>query len=136
MPAKTTGFNSPNRLNKKIIGSGKATVDQVDREAVVNVVMARNGVTRPEAEQRTDAWIKQYQEARAQFEQKKIEAEAKARQVADSAASVSSEAALGATLALVLGAFAAALGGMVARRGPDYVDVHRSGQGVRAQTVR
>ncbi len=101
---------------QKIITSGKATVDQVDRDSVVNVVMAQTGVSRPEAEQRTDAWIKQYQDARAQLEQKKTEAEAKARQVADDAASASSKAALGAVAALVLGALAAAFGGMAARR--------------------
>lgn len=101
---------------QKIIASGKATIDQADREAVVNVVMARTGATKEEAEQRTDAWIKQYQDARAQFEQKKTEAEAKARQVADDAASATSKGALGAAVALLLGAVAAALGGMIARR--------------------
>lgn len=106
---------------QKIIASGKSTIDQADRESVVNVVMARTGVSRPEAEQRTDAWIKQYQDARAQFEQKKAEAEAKARQVADDAASASSKAALGAVLALILGAIAAAMGGMFARRPVEVV---------------
>jgi hypothetical protein len=109
---------------QKIIASGKSTIDQADRESVINVVMARTGASRPEAEQRTDAWIKQYQDARAQFEQKKAEAEAKARQVADDAASASSKAALGAVLALVLGAIAAALGGMSARRPVDLVPTY------------
>ncbi len=106
---------------QRIISAGKDTVDQADRESVVNVVMARTGVSRPEAEQRTDAWIKQYQDARAQLEQAKTQAEAKARQLADDAASASSKAALGAVLALVLGAIAAALGGMSARRRVDVV---------------
>ncbi len=108
---------------QKIITAGKNTVDQADRESVVNVVMARTGVSRPEAEQRTDAWIKQYQDARAQFEQKKQEAEAKARQAADAAASASSKAAFGAFCALLLGAIAAAFGGMAARRDPVLVGV-------------
>lgn len=101
---------------QKIITSGKATIEQADRDAVVNVVMARTGATKEEAEQRTDAWIKQYQDARAQFDQKKAEAETKARQVADDAASATSKGALGAAVALLLGAVAAALGGMIARR--------------------
>jgi hypothetical protein len=101
---------------QRIITSGKDTVDQANRESVINVVMAKAGVSRPEAEQRTDAWIKQYQDVRAQYEQKKTEAEAKARQVADATASASSKAALGAVAALVLGALAAAFGGMAARR--------------------
>ena len=113
---------------QKIIAAGKSTIDQADRESVVNVVMARTGVSRPEAEQRTDAWIKQYQDARARFEQQKIEAEAKARQVADNAAGASSKAALGMVLALVLGAIAAAWGGRAARRDVELVvsEMHRS----------
>jgi hypothetical protein len=101
---------------QKIIASGKETIDQADREAVVNVVVARTGATRAEAEQRTDAWITQYQNAKAQFAQKRAEAEVKARQVADDAASATSKGALGAAVALILGAIAAAVGGMVARR--------------------
>lgn len=110
---------------QRIITSGKDTVDQADRESVVNVVMARTGVSREEAEQRTDAWIKQYQDARVQLQQKKDEAEQKARQAADAAASASSKAALGAMAALVLGGVAAALGGMAARRRTEVVP-HRT----------
>ena len=101
---------------QKIIAGGKATIDQADRTAVVNVVMARTGVTREQAEQRADAWIKQYQDTRVAFEKRKAEAELKARQVADDTASATSKGALGAAVALLLGAVAAALGGMVARR--------------------
>ena len=112
---------------QKIITSGKATLDQADRESVVNVVIARTGATRAEAEQRTDAWIKQYQDARAQFQRKKDEAEAKARQAAESAASASAKGAFGAAIALLLGAIAAAVGGLVARRTTTVVtDVHRT----------
>lgn len=105
----------------KIINSGKDTVDQVDRDAVVNVVMSRSGITKPEAEARVDGWIKTYQTTRAKFEEQKAAAEAKARQAADATAKASSQAALAAVLALVLGAVAAALGGMAALR--SYVTV-------------
>ena len=101
---------------QKIIASGKNTVDKVDRDALVNVVMARADVSRAEAEQRVDGWVKSYENARAGFEQKKAEAAAKAKEVADAAAKASSQAALGAAAALILGAIAAALGGMSARR--------------------
>ena len=103
---------------QKIITSGKSTVDQVDRDAVVNVVMARANVDRAEAEARVDGWIKNYQQARAKFDEQKAAAEAKAREVADATAKASSQAALAAALALVLGAIAAALGGLAARRDP------------------
>ena len=103
---------------QRIIDSGKDTVDQVDRDAVVNVVMARAGVDRAEAELRVDGWIKNYQQARAKFEEQKAAAEAKAREVADATAKASSQAALAAAVALILGAIAAALGGLAARRDP------------------
>ncbi len=110
---------------QKIITSGKSTVDQADRESVINVMMARTGATRPEAEQRVDGWIKSYQDTRAKIDQQTAAAEAKARQAADDAASASSKAAFVGFVALVLGAIAAAIGGLLARR-PVLVgrDVH------------
>lgn len=101
---------------QRIISSGKNTVEQADREALVNVVAARTGLSKAEAEQRADAWIKQYQETRAKLAKAKEQAEAKAREVADAAAKATSQAALGATAALILGAIAAAFGGLLARR--------------------
>ena len=101
---------------QKIIDSGKDTVDEVDREAVVNVVMARTGLSKPEAQARVDGWIKTYQDARVKFEEQKAQAEAKAREVADATAKASSRAALAAVVALLLGGAAAAAGGLAARR--------------------
>jgi len=101
---------------QRIIDSGKDTVDQADRDAVVNVVAARSGLSKPEAEARVDGWIKTYQDARAKFQEQKAAAEAKAREVADATAKASSQAALAAVVALILGALAAALGGMSAHR--------------------
>ena len=101
---------------QRIIESNKDTVDQADRDAVVNVVAAQSGLSKQEAEARVDGWIKTYQDARAKFEEQKVAAEAKAREVADATAKASSQAALATVLALVLGAIAAALGGMVAHR--------------------
>ncbi|MDB5877543.1 MAG: hypothetical protein JWQ41_957, partial [Variovorax sp.] len=103
-------------LIQRIIDSNKDTVDQADRDAVVNVVAARSGLSKPEAEARVDGWIKTYQETRAKFQEQKSAAEAKAREVADATAKASSQAALAAVLALVLGALAAAFGGMTAHR--------------------
>ena len=101
---------------QKIIASGKETVDKVDRDALVNVVMARSNVSRTEAEQRVDGWVKSYEKARAEFAQKKAQAEQKAKEAADAAAKATSQASFGGFVALLLGAIAAALGGMSARR--------------------
>lgn len=101
---------------QRIIASGSDTVQQADRQALVNVVVARTGVSQQEAEQRVDTWITQYQQTKAKIAQAKAEAEAKARDAADAAAKAAAKAALGSAIALILGAMAAALGGALAGR--------------------
>jgi len=107
---------------QRIITSGSDTVQQADRQALVNVVMARTGASQQDAEQRVDAWVTQYQQTRAKIAQATAEAEAKAREAADAAAKAAAKAALGSAVALILGAMAAALGGALAGR--RYVVVH------------
>ena len=101
---------------QRIIGQGEVTVSQVDRDALVNVVVARTGLTRPEAEERVNKWTQGYEEARAKFQQKKAEAEQKAREMADAAAKASAQATIAAVIALLLGALAAGFGGSLAGR--------------------
>lgn len=101
---------------QRIITAAKKTVDQADREALINVVMARTGASRADAEQRADTWINRYQQARVKLEEQKVQAEAKAREVADASARASSRGALAAAAALILGAIAAALGGRAGAR--------------------
>lgn len=101
---------------QRIVASGSDTVQQADRQALVNVVMARTGISQQEAEQRVDTWITQYQQTKAKIAQAKVEAEAKAREAADAASKAAATAALGSAVALILGAMAAALGGALAGR--------------------
>lgn len=101
---------------QRIIASGSDTVQQTDRQALVNVVIARTGISQQEAEQRVDSWITQYQQAKAKIAQAKAEAEAKAREAADAASKAAAKAALGSAVALIPGAMAAALGGALAGR--------------------
>jgi hypothetical protein len=101
---------------QRIIASGSDTVQQADRQALVNVVVARTGVSQQEAEQRVDTWINQYQQTKAKIAQAKADAEVKAREAADAAAKAAAKAALGSAIALILGAMAAALGGALAGR--------------------
>lgn len=101
---------------QRIIKQGEATVNQADRDALINVVVARTGLSRPEAEARVDNWAQGYEKARAEYEQKKAEAEQKAREVADAAAKASAQAAIAAVVALLLGALAAGFGGSLAGR--------------------
>ncbi|MET0617358.1 MAG: hypothetical protein ABWZ54_06270 [Luteibacter sp.] len=101
---------------QRIIASGSDTVQQADRQALVNVVMARTGASQADAEQRVDTWVTQYQQTRAKLAQVKAEAETKAREAADQAAKATARTALGSAIALVLGAIAAGLGGALAGR--------------------
>jgi hypothetical protein len=101
---------------QRIIASGSDTVQQADRQALVNVVVARTGASQQEAEQRVDTWITQYQQTKAKLAQAKAEAEAKAREAADATAKAAAKAALGSAIGLILGAMAAALGGALAGR--------------------
>jgi hypothetical protein len=110
-------------VTQRIIASGSDTVQQADRQALVNVVMARTGATQPEAEQRVDTWVTQYQQTKAKIAQAKVDAEKKAREAADAAAKATAKAALGSAIALILGAIAAGLGGLLAGR--RYVTVVR-----------
>lgn len=114
-----TNTASPEDLEstiKRIISAGKDTVEQADRDALVNVVVARTGLSRSEAETRVNNWVQGYEKARAAYQKKKAEAAQKAREVADAAAKASAQAALAAVIALALGALAAGFGGLLAGR--------------------
>lgn len=84
-----------------------------DRDAAVNVVMARTGKTRPEAEQVVDNWVQTYQTARAKLKQTAQAAEHQAHIAGEKTASALSKAALLAFVGMLLGAGAASLGGRV-----------------------
>lgn len=101
-------------LMRRILASGQDTVSAIDRDALVNVVQARAGISRGEAEQRVSGWIDTYQQARAKARELSKQAEAKAREAADAAADATSKAAFAAAFALLLGAIAAAMGGAMA----------------------
>lgn len=106
-------------LFSRLFRQGQSTVNQVDREDAVNVVMKRTGKSRAEAEKTVDNWINTYQQARVKFEQTRKEAGIQARHVADDAASAASKAAIFGFFGLVLGAVAAGFG---ARMGTDSKD--------------
>lgn len=97
------------QLIRNLFRDGQDTVQAVDREAVVNVLVAR-GQTQADAERTVDGWIGTYQTAR---EQLKV-AEAKARESADRAADAAAKGALWAFIASLLGMVAAGFGGRLA----------------------
>lgn len=122
---------NPNRLSKKAEqGAENAAqnpqnadniIDQlfgdasksVDKQAVVNVIMARTGKSREEANRIADNWIQTYQNSKQKFEQLKKDAELQARKTGDAVAAAMSKAAIFSFIGLVLGALASAVGGKV-----------------------
>ncbi len=105
-------------LLQRIATSGEKTFNAADKDALVNVVMARTGKTRPEAEATVASYQKTYEQAQVQYEQTKAQAAEKARQIGQQTADATSSAALWAFVALLLSAVAAAVGGFLATPKP------------------
>ena len=110
-------------LFSRLFKQGQSTVNSVDREDAVNVVMKRTGKSRPEAEKTVDNWINTYHQAAVKFEQTKKEAEIQARHAADDAASAASKAALFGFFGLLIGVAASGYG---AKMGTDSKDDYNS----------
>ncbi|HXM27615.1 MAG TPA: TIGR04086 family membrane protein [Chthoniobacterales bacterium] len=125
-PANPTDQNaaSASDLINKLFSQGKDTLAAVDRDAAINVIVARTGKSREEAGQIVDKWQATYQEAKNKLEQAKEQAIQKSKEAADAAAKAATQAGLLGALAMVLGAVVAAVGGMSAV--PGIVTVNRT----------
>lgn len=104
---------SADNLVNELFAKGGDIAEEVDREAVVNVIVARTGKSREEAGKVADNWIATFQSSKAKFEQTKEQIAAKAEKSADDVASAMSKAGFFAFLGLVLGAGASGFGGKV-----------------------
>jgi hypothetical protein len=103
-------------LLERLLSKGRAAVSEVDREAVINVVMARSNVSREEATRRVAGWEATAEQTRAKAAQAAEEAKRKAREVADASAKALSRAMLLGFLALALGGLIAWWGGTLGQR--------------------
>ena len=86
-------------------------LDAADKEALVNIVMARTGQSRGEAEAVVANYQKTYDQAVAKYEELKVQAEQKAREVADATAKGVSRAAWAAVVVMLLGIAVSAVAG-------------------------
>lgn len=100
-----------NALLDRIFEKGSATIDAADRDAIINVLVARTNMSRTEASRTVDQWQEMYQKTRSKYEQAKEQAAQKAREVADATARNVSRAALWTFVALLIGLGAATWGG-------------------------
>ncbi|MGH8514165.1 MAG: hypothetical protein ACREV8_09550, partial [Gammaproteobacteria bacterium] len=90
----------------RLIRQGQAVASEVDREEVVNVLMARTDMSREEVTRTVDNWIRTYERAA-------VEANQQAREVADTTADAVAKASIWGFLALLIGAAAAGCGGII-----------------------
>lgn len=91
-------------------------LDAADKEALVNIIVARTGKSRPEAEQMAANYEQTYNQAVAKYEQLKVQAEQKAREASDAAAKGVSRAAWAAVIVMLLGLAISAAAGFAGRR--------------------
>ena len=100
------------RLRKK----AEPALDAADKEALVNVIVARTGKSRAEAEQIAANYEQTYNQAIAKYNELKAQAEQKAREAGDAAAKGVSKAAWAGVLVMLLGLAVSAGAGFLGRR--------------------
>ncbi|AMM17625.1 hypothetical protein AX768_25935 [Burkholderia sp. PAMC 28687] len=91
-------------------------LDATDKEALVNVIMARTGKSRPEAQTIANNYEQTYNQALEKYRSLKIQAEQKARQAGEAAATGVSHAAWAGVVILLLGALVSGFAGFLGRR--------------------
>jgi len=87
-----------------------------DKDALVNIIMARTGKSRPEAEQIATNYEQTYNQALQKWQDLKQQAEQKARQAAEATAEAVSKAAWAAAILLLLGVIVSGIAGHFGRR--------------------
>jgi hypothetical protein len=102
-PMSDEGFEG---VLERLVGRGEAVTSEVDREAAINVLVARTDMSPAEAAKTVDNWTETYKRATTQAAQQ-------TRQVADATAEAVAKGSVWAFLALLLGAAAAGCGGAI-----------------------
>ncbi|MEX1268663.1 MAG: YrzE family protein [Balneolaceae bacterium] len=88
------------------------TFEEVDRDALVNILVERTDMSRSEAESAVDNALAEYESLRQDVDEFLARAEETAREQGEIAAEAAAKAAGYLSVALILGLFAAALGGI------------------------
>ncbi len=97
----------------RIAAKGQNIVDAVDRDALVNVLVARTDLSKEEASATVARWEKAYQQLRVEYDQAKDAMEQQAREVGGATANAVSHAAFWTFIVFLFGGAAAAAGGLV-----------------------
>lgn len=112
--APQTSDDAVKALLDRVTSSANATLDAADRDALINIVVARTGKSRDEAARVVAGYEQTYRQAQARAQELKAQAEQTARQTADRAAKGVSKAALWSFASLLVGVAAAVFGGYLA----------------------
>jgi hypothetical protein len=106
-------------LIDRVFARTDATVNAMDRDALINVLVARTDMNRTQAESTIAQWEKTFRQTGQKFAQVEQQAEQKAREVGQTIADTSATAAGWASLLLLLGLISASAGGWVGAYGND-----------------
>lgn len=104
-----------NQMIDKLFAQGEDIANSVDREELVNVITARTGKSRQEANAIVDRWAASFDKLEDKADAMAQQAEQKAREVGDSVASSMAKAAFWAFAGIALSGVAGIAGGCVAR---------------------
>ncbi|MBI0331756.1 hypothetical protein [Burkholderia plantarii] len=100
----------------RLKAKAQPAMDAADRDALVNIIVARTGKSRQEAERIADNYVQAYRQARQQFQELKQAGEQKAREAGDAASAGVSRVAWFTVIVLLLGAIVSALAGLIGQR--------------------
>lgn len=100
----------------RIRNKARPSLDAADKEALVNIIVARTGKSRAEAEQMAASYQQTYEQALAKYDQLKAQAEQKAREAGDAAAKGVSQAAWAGVAVMLLGLAISGAAGFLGRR--------------------
>lgn len=115
----TSPQNASNDLSAffdRLKQEAQPSMNAADKDALINIIVARTGKSRSEAEQIANNYAQTYDQAVAKYQQLKQQTEQKAREAADAAAKGVSKAAWAGVILLILGALVSGFFGYLGRR--------------------
>ncbi|MEK6482001.1 hypothetical protein WJR50_30955 [Catalinimonas sp. 4WD22] len=100
---------------QQVFSKGGSVISNVDKEAIVNVLVARTDQSQTEAQNTVDNWATQYEQAQQKFSEMKQQAATQARQTAENVSAAISKAAIAGFFALIIGAISGGVGGILGK---------------------
>lgn len=109
---------------ERVKQSARPALDAADKEALVNIIVARTGKSREDAEQIADNYERAYNQAMANYQAAKQQAEEKARIAANAAAKNLARASWWTFAMLIVGAIVATAAGNLGIRQQDPIETN------------